>query len=69
MCEREREREREREGGEEDLHVCVRLFQRRDKSVSFNDRGNTFYFWLYDVRHMVMDHSDSETGNLLGHSL
>ena len=24
-----------------------------------------FYLWLYGVRHMVKDHSDSEKGNLL----
>ena len=26
---------------------------------------NTFYLWLYGVRHMVKDHSDSERGNPL----
>ena len=26
---------------------------------------NTFYLWLYGIRHMVKDHSDSEKGNLL----
>ena len=25
----------------------------------------TFYLWLYGVRHMVKDHSDSEKGNPL----
>ena len=33
--------------------------------VSFNDALNTFYLWLYGVRHMVKDHSDSERGILL----
>ena len=33
--------------------------------VLFNDAFNTFYSWLYGVRHMVKDHSDSERGNLL----
>ena len=28
---------------------------------------NTFYLRLYGVRHMVMDHSDSEKGNPLRH--
>ena len=31
----------------------------------FNDTLNTFYLWLYGVRHMVKDHSDSEKGNPL----
>ena len=31
----------------------------------FNDALNTFYLRLYDVRHMVKDHSDSEKGNPL----
>ena len=26
---------------------------------------NTFYMWLYRVRHMVKDHSDCEKGNSL----
>ena len=30
-----------------------------------NDALNTFYLWLYGVRHMVKDHSDSEKGNPL----
>ena len=29
-------------------------------NVLFNDALNTFYVWLYGVRHMVQDHSDSE---------
>ena len=31
----------------------------------FNDTLNTFYLWLYDIRHMVKDHSDSERENPL----
>ena len=32
--------------------------------------NNTFYLWLYGVRHMFKDHSDSEKGNPLPpHSL
>ena len=34
-------------------------------NVLFNDALNTFYLWLYGVRHMVKDHSDSERGNPL----
>ncbi len=40
-----RERERERE---------------REEMILFNDTLNTFYLWLYGVRHMVNDNSDSE---------
>ena len=37
----------------------------KEGNVLFNDALNTFYLWLYGVRHMVKDHSDSERGNLL----
>ena len=37
----------------------------KEGSVLFNDTLNTFYLWLYGIRHMVKDHSDSEKGNLL----
>ena len=36
---------------------------RKEGNVLFNDTLNTFYLWLYGVRHMVKDHSDSERGN------
>ena len=31
----------------------------------FNDALNTFYLWLYSIRHMINNHSDSERENLL----
>ena len=34
-------------------------------TVLFNNALNTFYLWLYGIRHMVKDHSDSEKGNPL----
>ena len=34
-------------------------------NVLFNNALNTFYLWIYGIRHMVKDHSDSERGNLL----
>ena len=34
-------------------------------NVLFNDALNTFYLWLYGIRHMVKDHSDSERENPL----
>ena len=37
----------------------------RKEMFLFNDTLNTFYLWLYGVRHMVKDNSDSEKGNLL----
>ena len=37
----------------------------RERNMLFNDALNTFYLWLYGVRHMVKDHSDSEKGNPL----
>ena len=33
----------------------------RERNVLFNDALNTFYLRLYDIRHMVNDHSDSDT--------
>ena len=43
---------------------------RKEGNVLFNDALNTFYLQLYDVRHMVKDHSDSDRGNpLLPHGL
>ena len=38
---------------------------RKEGNVLFNNALNTFYLWLYGVRHMVKDHSDSEKGNPL----
>ena len=39
--------------------------KRKEGNVLFNDVLNTFYLWLYGIRHMVKDHSDSERENLL----
>ena len=33
--------------------------------VLFNNALNTFYLWLYGIKHMVKDHSYSERANLL----
>ena len=41
------------------------LQRERERNVLFNDALKTFYLWLYGVRHMVKDHSDSEKGNPL----
>ena len=38
---------------------------RKERNVLFNDALNTFYLWLYRIRHMLKDHSDSERGNLI----
>ena len=40
-------------------------YMEREKCFLFNDTLNTFYLWLYGVRHMVKDYSDSERGNPL----
>ena len=34
-------------------------------NVLFNSALNTFYLWLYGVRYMVKDHSESKRGNML----
>ena len=46
-------------------HVVEHWLERKEGNVLFNDALNTFYLWLYGVRHMVKDHSDSERGNPL----
>ena len=38
---------------------------RKERNILLNDALNTFYLWLYGIRHMVKDHSDNEKGNLL----
>ena len=45
--------------------MCCDRGLERERNVLFNDALNTFYLRLYDVRHMVKDHSDSEKGNPL----
>ena len=35
----------------------------KEGNVLFNDTLNTFYLWLYCVRHMVKDHTVSKRGN------
>ena len=39
------------------LVVTVRVMK---EGIVFNDALNTFYLRLYDVGHMVKDHSDTE---------
>ena len=39
--------------------------RKEGRKCLFNDALNTFYLWLYGIRHMVKDHSDSEKGNPL----
>ena len=54
-----------------DTHMKAAFNSReRERNVLFNDALNTFYLWLYGIRYMVKDHSDSEKGNpLLPHRL
>ena len=47
------------------ISVLAILLKERERNVLFNNALNTFYLWLYGVRHMVKDHSDSEKGNPL----
>ena len=37
----------------------------KEGNVLFKDALNTFYVWLYDITHMVKNHSDSERRNSL----
>ena len=45
-------------------NLCFSL-DGKEGNVLFNDALNTFYLWLYGVRHIVKDHSDGVRGNLL----
>ena len=45
-----------------DIHIQDLI---NEGNVLFNDALNTFYLWLYGIRHMVKDHSDSKRGNPL----
>ena len=47
------------------IHLSTTELEGRKEMFLFNDALKTFYLWLYGVRHMVKDHSDSERGNLL----
>ena len=38
---------------------CTCLIKKKEGNVLFNDKLNTFCLRLYDVGHMVKDHSDS----------
>ena len=44
--------------------ICCIPVIKKEGNVLFNDTLNTFYLRLYDVKHMVKDHS-SKRGNLL----
>ena len=54
-------------------HLITTVFcnqeRRKEGNVLFNDALNTFYLRLYDVGHMVEDHSDSERGRKEGNIL
>ena len=45
----------------------TRQFLIKEGRVLFNGALNTFYLWLYGVRHMIKDHSNSERGNCCRH--
>ena len=48
----------------------MRFIGKEGRKCVFNDAFNIFYLWLYGVKHMVKDHSDSKRGNpLLPHVL
>ena len=50
--------------------IIIRKEGWKEGNVLFNDTFNTFYLWLYGLRHVVKDHSESERGNpLLPHGL
>ena len=54
-----------------DTNIALSIYvTRKEGNVLFNDAVNTFYLWLYGVRYMLKDHTDSKRGNpLLPHGL
>ena len=51
---------------ENSLYSLINSYEgRKVGNALFNDVLNTFYLRLYDVGHIVKDHSDSEGGNPL----
>ena len=54
-----------RDGHMARLHTFDDPNRNRKGNVLFNNALNTFYLWLYGVRHMVKDHSNIEKGNPL----
>ena len=48
-----------------EMLVNQKCLYQRERNVLFNDAHNTFYLWLYGLRHIVKDHSDIEKGNPL----
>ena len=48
-----------------DFSYCSGWCRMNEGNVLLNDALNAFYLWLYDVRHLVKDHSDSKRGNPL----
>ena len=38
----------------------VLIEKRKEGNVLFNNMLNTFYLWLYGVKHIVKDHSERE---------
>ena len=47
------------------LRTILIVRKEKERHFLFKDALNTFYLWLYGVRHMVKYHSDSEKGNPL----
>ena len=51
-------------------NLCIQIMNqtrqwKKEGNGLINDTLNTFYLWLYGVRHKVKDHSDNERRNLL----
>ena len=42
------------------IYIKMGIYLYKEGNVLFNDALNTFYLWLYGVRHMVNNQSDSE---------
>ena len=49
----------------EEFGTYHNIKERKEESVLFNNALNTFDLWLYGIKHMVKDHSNSKRGNLL----
>ena len=50
---------------EQDIVIHSFIKERRKEMFYLTNALNTFYLQLYDIRHMIKDHSDYKRGNPL----
>ena len=51
------------------IQIVIEEGRTEGRNVLFNDTFNTFYLWIYGIRHMVKDNSNSEKGRKEGRNV